>query len=1820
MLLLLLLLLYLCDVKAQYPNILFDSTITLGQCVRDSDCDIYLINNASLVLAGLYCNYATSRCELANGQALGPAFTTMCPGVTMSTQVYPSFSQYTDPPQNAYMRDGMIIVTMAFSNTVTFSGVLRLYLTTLTDPQFDAQLNLYNISLLPFVEDQYVNFPVTTYIFRNLVGTPAVGGYELQYFDISGCIIKFPVSIKVKCVNSGCPDSTYFGVTYAMPPFCSAGFVPTFPVPSSIGIPTQPLRYVTPYYRIDASQRIASFSLYTCWYTSSDPSYPYNRRCPFGQVLDMTGRPIYTTMRDQMISANVGLSPPYNGFAFPPGGINGAFDTAYAYGSLSGFIKMQTGVGYCTYQSGVEIPMVNAVGIVEAFNANEYMLDFTNLTGLPFVPGFQPARMYFNLNIFQLNTYLLKIGDFDHFGPLGADVDLTRNPVITVSNNASSQQSNQYSYCQSNPNGATIFYDYSEFTTASFFFDLSLVQIDIYSTNLTEVQVAIAYNVFLPGSFTVTQFGFYCINMLTNFLDGLYYRVVLRSCFQVGQEAAATTQLRSFFTSVGPDIPFPPLPYSGYGAPVVTEIYLTLPLFLFIPTGYEPRVRLFRFSPDAYDESLILNYGGGVVPVFDNEFGYLDIAEQYAIAPSLSTVNVTVYRSLYSPFNRYNYIQVLYNGAAEVRTEITLVQYEVFKPATVTQYVSPSPPYNTFLITTPEVVDYRCSTLGTFNLIAEMRLYNEAEVTQPVCPDQDAIVYGFTVGGFCMPVTNPILNSMLNSMPFLNPCTYFQSYYNVNDPNNPIFLYGSQNAFVFPAPANTEIEFRSIDMMGMVARTIFNSASKVPANSTFIDFLPVQPFCMVNPVNGSTQYVRHEFVIGGIVNNVVVINGTNFTVGPIFGWQPLNLLALGQYNPNSPFFNVPYECALLNTMTALEVYNLCNNNTLNPSCVGCAHLPPQYEGTNGTILETNVEGWWEAYAWVPSTVYNPISNRSLYCRWALSVLVTIPTPMFFIPTNLRRINRNGSPCVGITNCYAVDMQIVIDESFNATYLSMVQIYASPAFGSAANATSVIPITADTHIVSLDTVYAVVLFLDNIFCTVTQTYVSDSVGPLIQVVRASHSMCNAPTGTATFYMVYNDPNIPTGSTASLCMYWPDRDKRTPTQEVSFYSFPIGVNLVNPTVLPFPPDFGINANTTLFYGVAAGLQTVVVYDRCVDVTNPGCNADCTTLINQNTLVLTNPLLRFQVFQFEIENFGGPGGGIVINLDSRIDARCYGDTYYLTFSVYDDIVEPGTPYGPYYVQFFEAFTNFVLDQSPTPCTEDYYAQTITGGQPLLNPLPVVGFKVKLFEFDTRIETGAQFGFRDSGNYTLVVRNCATGCVQTYAVFIDMVNPFDIILSTTSSNCAYIPGSIVTSFSGGLPFLPGQLYDQTYYLDDNNPIIYNSEYITYWNTPFQAPGQFVRTHLGIRNIPGNYTVIIEDRNQCNASKSIEVKSPPPIKVSLYGIDAACSSSTQAKIQFLVSGGIGPPYYTLQNLTLLSTGQNITFEFVTAFGQTLCFNVMDSVGCILSQQVCYQVPQPGPLNLSVTTTDSCPNQPTGTASVTLLGPNQTSYSCAWQADNGAILTLQSCNQYNIPPNTDLVVTVTNIIGCTGVATAYVKKRPPIVLSELLRTINGTYDQRPCIDIAIFSVYGGVYGPNYTVSLIHDTTGANITYNGNYSILMTGVCRSVQYVIAVSDGDGLCVQTFISVDPQYNFGGNTSDIPYPQGLPPFVNSEAGSFGMMFIYGDQPNTPTIIKEQKNPTNLYIFMLMFFGTILVLMFVGAIIFIALYFSNRKNQKKK
>ncbi len=165
-----------------------------------------------------------------------------------------------------------------------------------------------------------------------------------------------------------------------------------------------------------------------------------------------------------------------------------------------------------------------------------------------------------------------------------------------------------------------------------------------------------------------------------------------------------------------------------------------------------------------------------------------------------------------------------------------------------------------------------------------------------------------------------------------------------------------------------------------------------------------------------------------------------------------------------------------------------------------------------------------------------------------------------------------------------------------------------------------------------------------------------------------------------------------------------------------------------------------------------------------------------------------------------------------------------------------------------------------------------------------------------------------------------------------------------------------------------------------------------------------------------GDYTVMIEDDNNCQTQQTITVTQPEEITVDFQEEPLSCPGETDAALLANVEGGITPYKYKW------STGQ--TNQFTFGLKEDVYFlTVTDNNGC--DKEVQKAISAPNPLAISVAyTPPSCSNGADGTATVSFLG-GTAPYTFIW--DDTTQQTTQTA--INLSPDT-YNVTVTDVNGC----------------------------------------------------------------------------------------------------------------------------------------------------------------------------------------------
>lgn len=1665
--------------KAEIPLITVEETTTFGQCSNDTDCSYYAIEFPSLNASQIFCNQQTMRCMLTDGTTLTPTFQTPCSFLTLTTISYPAISC-----QGRF--DGMIMVTVnAPSNDI--HGVIRLFYRS-------GYTNGTNLTA-SYLQEIFVNAPVTQYIFRNV----APGNYAIQYFHEEGC---FAVVFPTEIIDTF--DNVYMPVSYP-----SLGTVNCAATTNFIRLRFVERTATNVAFGVGIRMGIQASVLPPNFIHTQPADVGVGQRVPYAHVLDIQGGIIATFSGIQLyVNGSLNSTTTIGGVTFPLNAqnISSIIPTQEQAMTLSGLISIQFGMGYA-YRATVSSDVVfvqDADGDYEGMRQAPVLLNLTSTALMNSTIGnFDVGPMRFVLSSIYSNTRFM-YSDSNVF----TSTQMRSLPIVTVGplgcNSLCTSSTSQSLTIELNYNGIL--------------FPVNPVQLRIFRVVYQSTGTLLVANspplVILDGIYTqtVTATGLYCAVISANLLDGRGFRPLLQTCFQVGLATASITQVSSGYLQRGSTSgPYPFVPYAGFGSLVRTNFYVTLPVTIVVPQTQTIVLQLFVMSNSTLDTEQLEQYGGNIVAVFNDNQGNVPLSRYYTVsALSSGFVLYTIRLNVFSGHEFY----IDRNGAASI-----VNTYAFTKLFIISANISFLQDYYVDYEFTPgdangdgetnltfTQVLYTCQTATYINMIEALDLLARIVTEPAICPEQFSKMFGSGTGGFPFHMANS--NYAITSLPpgvrfpFADPVTYYYEWTVVSSGQ---ISYSGVGAYLFPAPSNQLILLTIIDAMGNTQTAFSFAQSIIPLGATQITFLDQLPLCLP----GGIQAVQLQFTLNRIIDSNV-----------IYYWAPLDPTARENYDPNTQFFDLPANCSLLNTFTPYEVYVLCqlNGGSANFSvtnCTGCTRLPIQYPQAFGQTLISTVDSeWWEPTVWTQTDIFNFDTGRFVWCRTSRSISTFIAAPLSL--TFSQPVFISPSPPANICptrSCFNVQITPVIDPrfptfQFSATVLSVPVLFPNP--------------VPPNYVVTFGVDYNLTVFAGNFFCPVSIEYTPSSTGPIITLIRTTRTTCASDDGSAVIYVKYNNPDLSAaGTVANLCLFWPNR--RGPSQAVNDaipIPFQIPVN-TRPVMLPnenFP-------ETQRFAGIRGGQQQLLIYEACGGVTS--ISGDCSTCLDANSFTVTNG--RRSTYQdFVIENFADPAGGLQIERIGFQQAFCCGDNYIFNFTFRDNIAVSNQRYS---VEFFLPF-NLGVYQSWSQCT---------GPQTLPAPTPVGEFQVEWSGFNVVVPTCGVQGIGFSGNYTFVVKACTSRCVATFPTFIDAVSPFDITLSSAGTSCAYSTAQLVPSVIGGSPYQPYDNFTLIYSYPGSS-IVYFAPYQYCWKTPLN-PNVWDCTFLQLNVIPGFYQFQACDRYQCCGFSNITVISAPPIDVSIVGFEKVCETSNQSTVLLNVTGGI-PPYFVLENITTVTNSSVISASFVATFNQTACFNILDSSGCVRPTEVCFRVPEPGPVNITVVTENSCKNVATGSASITSDQP----ITCTYQANNVSIPSIQTCTLTNLPPSAFITVTATTIIGCTATDTFQIGTRPPLVMTLDSRTTAGVLDG-PCIDNITITITGGDEPPPFIVSLFDDMTNATLFYNLNNTIFITGVCRNFLYTIIATEGDGSCPVAIVVNDPQFNFGGGGGGFGLV-GLPP----------------------------------------------------------------------
>lgn len=253
----------------------------------------------------------------------------------------------------------------------------------------------------------------------------------------------------------------------------------------------------------------------------------------------------------------------------------------------------------------------------------------------------------------------------------------------------------------------------------------------------------------------------------------------------------------------------------------------------------------------------------------------------------------------------------------------------------------------------------------------------------------------------------------------------------------------------------------------------------------------------------------------------------------------------------------------------------------------------------------------------------------------------------------------------------------------------------------------------------------------------------------------------------------------------------------------------------------------------------------------------------------------------------------------------------------------------------------------------------------------------------------TGTGFA---AGDYRVTVAD-ANGCTASTGVTISVEETsIEINASVSASDCGDVDsGQIIVLATGG-----------------------TFPYTFTFSNGFSETETVPNSGSQIDNLTaGIYSLTVTDVNGCTASADYTINSASEIELIIATTDETCTGTNDGSIEVNATGGVPPYRYEWSNGATTATQNNLA-------AGNYSVTVIDDSFC--GKRATVIVGSTGGLHLSLTSSPSCSNYHTGSATVT---PNQGVAPFYYQWEDGQTTATAS----NLPPG-DAFVTVTDARGC----------------------------------------------------------------------------------------------------------------------------------------------------------------------------------------------
>jgi hypothetical protein len=324
-----------------------------------------------------------------------------------------------------------------------------------------------------------------------------------------------------------------------------------------------------------------------------------------------------------------------------------------------------------------------------------------------------------------------------------------------------------------------------------------------------------------------------------------------------------------------------------------------------------------------------------------------------------------------------------------------------------------------------------------------------------------------------------------------------------------------------------------------------------------------------------------------------------------------------------------------------------------------------------------------------------------------------------------------------------------------------------------------------------------------------------------------------------------------------------------------------------------------------------------------------------------------------------------------------------------------------------------------------------------------------------------------RTAGLYSVTITD-ANGCTLFKRVTITQPAPIVISNTVTNVSCnGYADGAIATTVTGGC-------------------------------VPYTYLWSNAATSASISNLTaGSYTLTVQDKNLCTATKTVTVSQPTQLNASVTSTNVSCNGGNDGSAVVTATGGTAPYSYSWNN------GCGITSNNNLAAG-TYSVTITDANGCTTTTNV--TITEPSELAATTNNTDVlCNGGNNGSASVNVTG-GTAPYTYSWS--NGS----QTSTSNNLTAGT-YHVTVTDANGCTISKCVIIEE--PTALSASISSTNVLCNGGNNGSATVTAV-GGTAPYSYNWSNVCATTSNNNLTAGTYTVV-------------VSDANGCSYTTSVTI-------------------------------------------------------------------------------------------